>query len=588
MAHPRPIDARPGWFRTLAVPIGAFSRQAMFAYGTIVLLQLKVIWGSWRLRDLTTGDTAYYFIDAYEFYRNWGNSIAWSPLYTSFYGALLYLDPDPYFVTILHRVLIVLTLAMLVLAVMRRLLPHPAAWLVAAWWTLLPINFDALYEVHLFGVIPVLLAWMAILRPGRGGRAWAVAILLAAPMLIRNELLVAAGLVAAADVAHAWRVGRGAAGALARVCRDTLRSYGAPLAAAAVLVCVFYSQSRVRWPALGAALGAKHTLNVCQVYAFGHQQRHPEWRGSPWTECADIMQRDFRASDLTMAEAFRRNPRAMMDHFVWNLTLLPSGLQVLLFNEMSGQVNPDFAPVTGGSSRALAASILLLAILLSGSLLFAGDLRGVWNDGLKDRIWSWTAMGAVAIGVVLVSIMQRPRPSYMFALGLAAMASAGMSMHLVARRWSALHRWPPLFPVLVVMIIALAPRYYAQPHRFVGRPLLDAYRRLSPFADLMKRRDTVIVTPGYGGELCSYLAVDDGRTCQGAWFYALRDAIRPGQEWADVLREQKATLFYADHQVLGEPVVQPFTSDPVRHGWAMIAFQRVRGQEWKLFQRIAP
>jgi hypothetical protein len=36
------------------------------AYSTLLLLQLKVLWGDWWHRDLTDGDTSFYFRTAYE------------------------------------------------------------------------------------------------------------------------------------------------------------------------------------------------------------------------------------------------------------------------------------------------------------------------------------------------------------------------------------------------------------------------------------------------------------------------------------------------------------------------------------------
>ena len=47
-----------------------------------------------------------------------------------------------YTILILHRMLIVLALAVLVLALMRRLLPPGIAWMAAAWWVVLPIDFN--------------------------------------------------------------------------------------------------------------------------------------------------------------------------------------------------------------------------------------------------------------------------------------------------------------------------------------------------------------------------------------------------------------------------------------------------------------
>ena len=35
-----------------------------FAYLTILLLQLKRVWGAWEYKDLTYGDTSYYFRSA--------------------------------------------------------------------------------------------------------------------------------------------------------------------------------------------------------------------------------------------------------------------------------------------------------------------------------------------------------------------------------------------------------------------------------------------------------------------------------------------------------------------------------------------
>ncbi len=75
------------------------AKSAWFAYTAIVLLQLKIIWGMWHYRDLTFGDTSYYFVTAYDWFTNRRTVIAWSPLYTSFYGSMLYLSSDAYVAT---------------------------------------------------------------------------------------------------------------------------------------------------------------------------------------------------------------------------------------------------------------------------------------------------------------------------------------------------------------------------------------------------------------------------------------------------------------------------------------------------------
>src|SRR5207237_322994 len=132
--------------------------------------------------------------------------IAWSPLYTSFYGSMLFLTPDPYRATLLHRLLIVFAATLLVLAVLRRLLPPAIAWLMAAWWAVLPINFNTLYEVHLFSLLPALVAWLLLLSSrGHWARGLGLGVFAASTFLTRNETAVATVLFGMACLAYEWR-----------------------------------------------------------------------------------------------------------------------------------------------------------------------------------------------------------------------------------------------------------------------------------------------------------------------------------------------------------------------------------------------
>src|ERR1035438_5655435 len=237
----------------------AITDNAWFSYLTIFLLQLKIIWGVWRLRDLPSADTSYYFLTAFDWFKTSHVLITWSPLYTSFYGTLLYLSADAYNATMLHRVIIVLALAILVLALMRRLLPAGLAWMTAAWWVVLPIDFNSLYEVHLFAVIPVLLAFLAILwKPGAWGRGIGMAVLFASAFLMRNELLPAA--VVFGGLCVGWEVLRVRRGA--DPTRGLGRAYGIPLATTCLLIFLCYLRANDP-PTIRSMLSHKHTLNIC-------------------------------------------------------------------------------------------------------------------------------------------------------------------------------------------------------------------------------------------------------------------------------------------------------------------------------------
>jgi hypothetical protein len=89
--------------------------SAGFAYATLALLQLTVVFGMWSYRDLTAGDTAGYYTRAWAWHHG-QTDIVWSPLYVAFYGLMLRFSSDAYVVTILHRLVIVFVVALLALA----------------------------------------------------------------------------------------------------------------------------------------------------------------------------------------------------------------------------------------------------------------------------------------------------------------------------------------------------------------------------------------------------------------------------------------------------------------------------------------
>jgi uncharacterized membrane protein SirB2 len=169
------------------------ARSAWFAYGSIFLVQARVLWGIWRYRDLSGGDSSNYFVYATAWTHHRLVDPLFSPLYSVFWGSLRWVIDDQYAATIAHRVVIALAVTLLVLAVLRRLLSPGIAWALAAWWAILPVNYDTLNEVHLFSLIPILVAALVALRyTGPGMRGAVFGILLGGAVLQRNEILVAA------------------------------------------------------------------------------------------------------------------------------------------------------------------------------------------------------------------------------------------------------------------------------------------------------------------------------------------------------------------------------------------------------------
>jgi len=572
----------------------AFLRSLLFwQYVLLTVLFLRTIWGMWDVRDITSGDTSSYYSTALEFFHDLTCDIAWSPLYTSFLGAFHWINPDPFFVIIAHRIVILAILTVLIFEVGRRLLHPMVAWFITAWWLALPINFNALYEVHLFAVLPALLFWLLLsLDASLRVRGICVGLLFLSVCLVRNEMLVTLGIFGAASVGYdLWRVFRG---------EDRfqplryLAAYGIPVLVACLCIGIVYWRSTDKFPRLSGALQVKHTLNVSQIYAFGYSQRHPEYTDSPWTDYQALMLRDFGNDLPTMREAFFKNPKAMMEHFLWNARLIPSGLQVALFNCRSGDFNPDYAGTTANKPVAITLSILYLAAVAVALFLVARNFS-FWREWLARRAWLIFAIAAVCVTVAVVMVMQRPRPSYMFSQTLALMWLGGFSLQAITFHAGLRGRlWRNVAVGLAVAAAVFIPRYYVEartvelksanaksdagkpkkklrPPRNEGtRPLLGLLRLLQPHRDEILRGEVRVGTAGFPFELTSYLGLR-GKIPQESMVdtVPLLAASAPGETFDALLRKHGLGMVAIPYYQQRKPQVREFMENAPSFGWRL-------------------
>jgi hypothetical protein len=572
-----------------------------FSYLTLLLLQLKVMWGVWWYRDLAIGDESGYYSRAFLWFKDWSVDIVWSPLYTSFLGTLMHLSTDAYTVTTLHRLVVVLVLDLMILALMRRLLPPWIAWLVTAWWAILPINFDTTSTVHLFAVIPVLAAWLLVLlKPSRWARGGAIAILLVTTALVRNEYLVAMLLLAFSCLGWEIREARGGVSAPAR--RSPLIGYGLPLVMAGAVILLFYARSIYQFPELWAGgtlqhyrppwsahsgLAPKHTYNMCQVYAFGYQQRHPAWRPNPMLDCSGLMQSTFGMPLPSLIEMLRQNPRAVLEHFWWNVSLAPSGIQLLLFNASAGSVNPDYFPARLHSRRALVLGLITGSILALGLSLLWRDRRFWWKHWLRDRALGWLAiLSVVAVAVVIIPT-QRPRPAYLFCQGIALMAVTGMAVFAISRRWPIAQMVSRWLPVVMVLALVAVPGHYRR--QDTGRPLLALYERLAPFAAQFHRPDSVFLVSGYIIETHDYVGHNYFTSPLVNFDYSVLAQAPADRPLPAFLDQLGVNLFYVDENLWrtlwANPVLRLFLTSPESAGWRVLASRTTESGTWMLLQK---
>ncbi len=568
--------------------------KAWPSYALILLLQIKVIWRIWDIRDLTYGDTSRYFEGAKKWADGFLVDILWSPLYTAFYGSFLFVTTDPYNATILHRVVIVLVATIGVLLVLRQFLSPGLALLGAAWWAILPINYDTLYEVHLFAFLPILMAWALVLgRETSWARGAALAILAACTVLVRNEFSVAAFVMLVLCVVHERRC--------SQKITDLILPYGAPISAAIALCSLAYWRSTIKLPELWRFLDVKHTLNMCQVYAFGYQQRHPEWTANPWTECQGLARATFGVDYPSVVQMLWANPKAALGHFWWNLSLVPSGLELLLFNARAGNSDPDYAP-SSVAGYPIVLGLSVIALLAAGAALAWRGRSKMSFSGMSDRIViAFLPLLAMAVPVVLT---QRPRPSYLFYVSVIVIGAVLGVTGLALRRWRRTGRSVETGAIILVgALVLVMPTYGLPPYLPSGRPALEKFEHLAPQRALLLKARGHVILGHWAQNIASYLDLNPGPETLGKRAKA-DDLIDPRtvfdstllRQWSGAapveqfLAEGGIEVLYLDSSELAwlrtQALAANMIGNPTSVGWRNLAHEERGDHSWALLARI--
>ena len=348
----------------------------------------------------------------------------------------------------------------------------------------------------------------------------------------------------------------------------------------------------------------KHTVNMAQVYAFGYQQRNPEWKQSPWLECYGLMRDHFGKPAPSLREMIIANPRAVWEHFVWNLSLSPSGLQLLLFNRASGTANPDYglrAVRCPNSSLAGVLSGGLLMIWAIGLMRLWRDRWELWSEGSSARALGWAAMFTVAAVVPLVIMTQRPRPSYLFAFGVFLIAVTGTCFHTATFRRRLSERLRMSMPLIMVGFVLFAPRYFqASSVSAPSQPIGDAVKRLCAHRAEIAEPRTSLAVPSYPvGQYAHPLlpfafpqdqfhAAPRSRLFEVPW---LLDAMEKGETFSGTLARYLIDFVYLDESSLSQ--IQARGLDPGGHfaagretsSWQLVDGSDRPGDRWRLYRR---
>lgn len=467
----------------------------------ILFLTIKILWGYWD-RDITSGDTSSYFLDAARWHLDKTVNIVWSPLYTAYLGSWLNVSENAVIAVFLHRVGLIVITTMLVGWFALSSLPRSFALLLTCWWIALPIHYDTLYEVHLFGAIPLMLmATAATVCNEKWRLPILISISIIATILIRNEFILATGCFIVLALIRLIKM----RGKLTSIdFRFGIIRSVALVVLVSAIVTFFYTASYIQGNSIKEASEPKHRLNMCQVYAFGYQQRNPSWTGSPWTDCSNLMKEKFGELMPSLNQMIRSNPTEVIQHFWWNLSLTRAGLEVLLFNATSGDDNPDYAPV---KTIPIVPTLLLglsLLIVIIGSVIVYRDKSSKYIL-IRENIHKLTpVLLAVIVMSLAVILTQRPRPSYLLGAGMLYMWLVMLSLDAISSRYKS-YQGNYSFLIISVALLAAVPsyKYLNLPSKQTQIKLL--YSQLLPNQEILCGNDEKIALGDFQFEIISYL-----------------------------------------------------------------------------------
>jgi hypothetical protein len=536
------------------------------AYIAIAALQLRLLWNIWKYSDLARGDTSYYFVDVATWEHGLHENIVYSPFYDAFWGTILAIVHNLYAAAVIQRVAIILGVALLVLALMRSLLGPALGLLIAAWWVIIPANYDVLYEVHLLGAVPILLALLVVARmPRRQGVGIAVAILLAGAVLMRSEQIAYAVILAVVVIVYeVWEFRKGRRAPWS----SYACAYVVPLALAFLVIGGTYARSYVQGGQAWQLLEAKEKRGFCNFYVAALQQRHATgFTGNYWTECQVIMQHDFGEPEPSILKAAATNPRAVAGFLTWNAQLLPSGMQVSLFGATALENDPDPLPVTESSAYALLLSVVMVLIVIAGLTSALRDEKISLRRMSAQTRWVAATLASIGMGTVFVALTTRPWSEYIYGLTIGALVLTGAAVLILIRRMGGERIFAPIALLTVAVLIVTLPSMYSPG----PRPVYEGVRHLGAVQKQLQQPGSVLITDGDETELCNYLAYSNQRKCTVTSWPALRSLVTPRHPAGQVLDGVHATAVYVDASMLSEPTIAALVAAPRAQGWRQIA-----------------
>ena len=537
--------------------LSRLGQSGLFGAVALLLVLAVMLQGAWHTWDLPWGDGASYFGRAQRVATEFRFPLfEWAPVHAGYYGLFHFLLAGfpPFTIYFVYRVTTLLLLGWLLLALLRWFMSPLLAWLLAAYTLFLLLNMGDAFVAHLFVLMPLLLACLALFltTPYRNG-IMLTCLLLAATT--RMELFLPL-LLLLCKVLYENLSGKRVTAVSGR-----RRSYYLPFLLTIVLLSVilaFRSVEREQhrsWVAFG------------QHYAHGYRENVPTWNADQLPGWVEIAQHSF--GDVgSVSAALQNNPAAFGRHLWWNMRRLPTA------------VTETFFPTAGWnrSQQQIVGLAVLLGTLLGGGFLW--QRRAEWLfDHSEARITIcliWLATAVASLGSML---MVQSRPRHVVVLLPLFLLFLGMVVDLNLRQFNWHRRLAGAVPWLLLILLFFLPTPFKVGD---GRPVLRMVDQLSLFDRAQAQPYGLLTAPAFG--LCAYLG---SNRCQPLEIYQVPREDRPFEQ---ILAERNIQVMVVTPWLAqnlppnGREYVQQLKHNSARMGWDHIGSIR----QFELYARSSP
>lgn len=573
-------SVRISWLK-IKKQLTQIANSRWFGWACLFAILLKILWGIWDKKDFPGGDTLNYYDSARVWHEQLLVSPCWSPLYTAYLGSFLWLNPDPYFAMWAHRIGILVAIVFLLYEITRRLTTPLLAFLIVAWWVVVPTNHDQLYEVHPFAII---LPLGAILLLCRGDSLWhrstAIGLFLIATFLARPEYLVPTVLIMLSTLL--WDLAFKPDG---RVLFSKLQSFafpfGLPILLAGAMIAAFFSRSTIPLQDLDDAIHAKQKQNVNQLFAFGYMKRNPTWTKNPWTSADELMIEQFGTDDISLTRAWQIKPSVMLEHLLWNWRMLPEGIAIGLFSASYGNLNPDYVKNQRRPLFVGVAGAFLMMTTCIGFLTIQRRRRNEWYVWLNERLWPILGLICLCVGSLSILLLAPPRPAFIYGLTISLMIFVGIGLHGLFSLWEKREKYVFITPLFMLIFVGLVPRYWADKPR--NQPILTQVTALLPLREAIAKGEIKkVAVSQHPDAVRAYLNLDAKLNDSFVSSYDIQ--TNPNQKLSDALRIKGIDTYLVYVGLKNRKFVNQFEKKARFYQWKKVRDLSVNRQRVRIYR----